>query len=72
MMLGGEREGEGMKTMIFMGGTQGNSSDEEILHGMQGRFEDGELDPDTGFGKGRLYDNKKSIHKTTQIDVTYH
>ncbi|KAF8862786.1 hypothetical protein BDZ45DRAFT_798959 [Acephala macrosclerotiorum] len=68
MMLGGE----GAQTTMFMGGTHDNSSDEDILQGMKGRFGDAELDLEIGVGvREGEYDNKKGIHKTTQIDVTY-
>lgn len=78
MMIGGQKDGQGVKTTIFMGGTSGNSSDEEILQGMRGRFGEGDLEIGSGLeseiGNGRmskLYDHTKSIHKTTQIDVSY-
>lgn len=64
-ILSGNREGQGFNTTAF----HNNSSDEEILKGMQGRFGDAELghgdfDPATGY-------TKKSIHKTTVVDITY-
>jgi hypothetical protein len=72
-MLGSQNDGTGVSTTIFMGGTRGNSSDEEILQGMQVKFGDGELDleKDGGIGRGKMYGHTKSIHKTTQIDVSY-
>ncbi len=61
-VLGGGDENRGNSTTIFMGGTAYNSSDEEILQGMQGRFGDGEH---------RGFDSKKAIQKTTRVEVSY-
>lgn len=64
-MLGGNRDGQGSNEMAF----HNNGSNEEILKGMQGRFGDAEL------GHGDFHPaagyTKKSIHKTTVVDITY-
>ncbi len=75
-MLGGGGQ-NGFGTSATVTGSHGtgwhdNSSDEEILQGMQGRFENGRGDVSLEEGRegGVLYTGK-SIQRTTVVDVSY-